>query len=671
MADEPSWKEILERTRAAGFVGRTEQLRAIAASFDGTAATRVHLVHGPGGIGKTALLDAAERLGRGRARIVHRLDARDMVCSVASVSGWYESVVGPDPPGLLLIDGYELLIPLDGWFRTAFLPALASTTVTVLAGRTAPSDDWWLDPGWRRLAATHELDPLGAPDSDSLLALLGVPAGQRIALAGLAKGHPLVLVLLAEASRRRAGIVGFDDAPDVVAQLCRIIMDDVPGRAHRQGLASCAHAARLTEDLLRRTIGERAGEVWDWLASRPYVRHGAVGLYLHDVVREVFEAEFRHRSPDAYQELHRSVRGYFAERLSDPGELHPERAAAEIILLNRRGPLADQAAEVRGGELPPVTRASAADQAWIVDLIRRDEGERSAAVARRWFATGARGLYRAGAPDGPAAFSYHGYLAAAPEELNDPVATAIWDLVAHDGPLRPGEQINVMRFSGASGGSRDPLMVLVTGVASLLEWRREAAAWTFFTTSDPDHYAAYIDYLGVPRLFTVDLGHGPIGGWGWDRRRFSVDSMFTMIAQRELSGETGPPPTHLVRPAPLSRPDFDLAVRAALAALGRPDRLADSALLDSALVPDSDVAALATTLKQAIAGLADEPRGAEHRRVLERTYLRAVPSQEVAAELLDLPFSTYRRHLAQAVQRLCDVLWAVEIGTVPPGRSGV
>jgi hypothetical protein len=49
-------------------------------------------------------------------------------------------------------------------------------------------------------------------------------------------------------------------------------------------------------------------------------------------------------------------------------------------------------------------------------------------------------------------------------------------------------------------------------------------------------------------------------------------------------------------------------------------------------------------------------------RVLDRTFVRAAPTQEAAAEVLDLPFSTYRRHLAKAVDELTDVLWSVEIG---------
>jgi hypothetical protein len=44
--------------------------------------------------------------------------------------------------------------------------------------------------------------------------------------------------------------------------------------------------------------------------------------------------------------------------------------------------------------------------------------------------------------------------------------------------------------------------------------------------------------------------------------------------------------------------------------------------------------------------------------------VRPAPTQEAAAEVLGLPFSTYRRYLAKAVERLTDVLWAVEIGEV-------
>ena len=103
---EPAWGERLERLRAAGFVGRTAPLAAIKDSLDGLQPHRVHLVHGPGGIGKTSLLDAAQRVGHAATRTVLRLDGRDVVGSPDSVIRWYQPAAGAQTPALLLIDGY-------------------------------------------------------------------------------------------------------------------------------------------------------------------------------------------------------------------------------------------------------------------------------------------------------------------------------------------------------------------------------------------------------------------------------------------------------------------------------------------------------------------------------------------------------------------------------------
>ena len=72
------------------------------------------------------------------------------------------------------MDGYELLAPLDGWFRTQFLPARPAGALTVVAGREAPAAAWWLDQGWRRLVSVHRLDELDDADSRDLLLGLGV-----------------------------------------------------------------------------------------------------------------------------------------------------------------------------------------------------------------------------------------------------------------------------------------------------------------------------------------------------------------------------------------------------------------------------------------------------------------------------------------------------------------
>jgi DNA-directed RNA polymerase specialized sigma24 family protein len=71
-------------------------------------------------------------------------------------------------------------------------------------------------------------------------------------------------------------------------------------------------------------------------------------------------------------------------------------------------------------------------------------------------------------------------------------------------------------------------------------------------------------------------------------------------------------------------------------------------------------ALLRHVIEEAIAALADHPRDAKLARALEVTFLRPAPTRELAAERLDLPYSTFRRHLARAVERLAEVFWSME-----------
>jgi hypothetical protein len=105
------------------------------------------------------------------------------------------------------------------------------------------------------------------------------------------------------------------------------------------------------------------------------------------------------------------------------------------------------------------------------------------------------------------------------------------------------------------------------------------------------------------------------------------------------------------------------AVRAALRELGRPDRLATSRLAHTAVVNHDDEPGLAVerAIRAAAAVLERSAHDRRAYRALHHTYLQPAGTQQRAAELLDLPMSTYRRHLAEGVQRLAAVLWRQEL----------
>jgi hypothetical protein len=117
----------------------------------------------------------------------------------------------------------------------------------------------------------------------------------------------------------------------------------------------------------------------------------------------------------------------------------------------------------------------------------------------------------------------------------------------------------------------------------------------------------------------------------------------------------------------LSQPEFDDSVRQAMRDLRRPDLLARNSLLRTRLVNDRagdeepTAETLKTLLSAAVETLREHPRDDKLWRALERTYVRPAATQERAAAALGLPFSTYRRHLSQGMDRVVAWLWDQEI----------
>jgi hypothetical protein len=248
-------------------------------------------------------------------------------------------------------------------------------------------------------------------------------------------------------------------------------------------------------------------------------------------------------------------------------------------------------------------------------------------------------------------------------EDRDPVVRAVLDYVARTAPIRPGERIDINRFvAGVREYQRDMYAVLAGSVSSIIDWCTEPLAWSFAVFIDPDYWGPFFDYLGFRALIEVDETENVrYVVYGNDWRRFPVDAWLDMMTDREHCGGTGPPPDSVLGPPPLSRAAFGDAVRSALQHLGRPDRLTGNPLIGTVL--GADATELRASLVAAVDRLAGDPKGDQLRAVLNRTFVRAAPTQEAAAEVLGLPFSTYRRYLAKAVDEVTEVLWSVEIGT--------
>ena len=680
--------DLLDDARRRTFVGRRRELASFLDALRDRSARRVLLVHGPGGIGKTTLLLELRTRARAVGRTVVLLDAREIDPSPEGFETAVATALGELPCSgrqhgvlpagtVLLVDGYEQLSPVDGWLRQAFLPAQPADCVVVLAGRDAPAAPWRSDPGWRALVAVHRLDHFDEAESDELLARAGVAPPVRSHLVRLGRGHPLAMALLADLAVTGTVPDRLAEAPDLVSALLESLLRGAPTEAHMLGLAACTKVWLTTEDLLRKVVGDDAAAVWAWLERRPFVTRGPHGLLPHDLARDVLDAEFERRWPERYRDLHRVVHDHVVAGLRAATGPDRQLLAQHLMYLHRRSPLTASISALRAQGSAAVVPARREDHDQVLAIVERFEGAESARLAERWLAEQPELLSVVRDGEGVAGFGFHVmHPTGSPLEERDPVVRAVLEHAARHGPVRPGEQIDVARFfAGRREYQRDPYALLVGAASSLPEWVSRPLAWAFVVVTDDAHWGPYFEYLAFTRQLEVELGGRPHVVYGNDWRRFPVDTWLDLMNEREHAGGTGPPPASLLRPPPLDRARFAAAVRSALQDLGRPDRLAGSPLMGSALAAAPGGASaerLRATVEDAIGCLADQPKGDLLGAVLRRTFVRAAPTQEAAAEVLGLPFSTYRRHLAKALEQLTDLLWAVEIGEVrlPARRDG-
>ncbi|MGW2214688.1 ATP-binding protein [Nonomuraea sp. NPDC001684] len=598
------------------FVGREEELAVFTTALY-SGARSVLYVHGPGGIGKSALLrrfaDEAETAGRP----VSMLDERLMDPAACQ------------DDAVLLFDGFDRVQNLEGWLRERFLPRVPAGALAVIAGRNPPDVRWQADPAWAGSLEVLPLRDLRAADAHTLLDAAGVPAEVREPLLAFAGGHPLALLLGAAVAAKDGRRWRPDQ--DLVAELLDQLVGELPSAAHRRALEICAHAYTTTEDLLRAAFPEDAGTLFRWLRRLPFVESSGLGLFPHGVVRRLLEADLRWRDPEAYTVMHERVHARLADRVRTASDADVPGAVAALLHLHHGPPTGD-------GEFQEEALPQAEAEAGILVQEAAFWVERQPEAFR---------LYRSAETGEPVALSAWLRLTELDEEelAADPVVAAAWAHARATTPLRAGEHLAVSR-QWVLPPYRGNALVL-----ELIQWRAlgnclraERLAWSYIEART-ERYHGMRDIAGG--LFVHDWRAVPARAW------------LEQMVKRPASG----PGAATARLAVLSREEFADAVRGALRRLPRPDELAASPLTRTRLVAEEQnpATALGDLLRQAIGDLSEDPRSVKFHRALSVTFLCGTPTQELAAERLGIPFTTYRRHLAAGIERVCAGLWHREL----------
>lgn len=709
----------LASARRTRFVGRGGEIQVFqAALLSEEPPFQVLYLFGPGGVGKTTLLRELGTVAeKNNARSLY-LDARNIEPSPYAFLTTLGMMLGlpPNEPPLqalhagkqrtvLFVDTYELMCPLENWLREEFLPELPENMLVALAGREAPAKEWLSDPGWQTLLRVVSLRNLAPDEGREYLKRRNLPEAQISAVLDFTHGHPLALSLVADSFDQRSDqsspFLGQsfkpEAAPDIVKTLLEQFVQKVPGPAHRAALEASALVRVTTESTLAAMMSlpdptapanaadpgaQTANDLFEWLRSLSFMDARPDGLFPHDLAREALIADVRWRNPDWYGELHRRARNYYLKQLQTTRGVAQQLILFDYIFLHRDNPVVRPFFEwaTSGTLVADVMRES--DIPNLAGIVARWEGEDAADIAASWMHA---------QPDGtlvlrdseiiPAGLMTMVRLdhANAKQIGNDPATSAALKFLHKNAPLRPGEAATLFRFWMGRDTYQNVApaqsVIFVNAVRHYLS--TPGLAYTFFPTAEPDFWKDVLNYADLHRIPEADyeVSGKRYGVYGHDWRVVPPLQWLTLLAERETAQSpqmVAPPPTTTTLIV-LSRAEFDSALHDALRDFSRPHRLRENPLLRSRMVvertganagSDERMNALQALLREAVEMPQVSPREAKLYRAVQFTYLKPAMTQEQAAEALDVPFSTYRRHLKAGMIRVVDLLWQKEIGAV-------
>ena len=231
-----SIEEALLEIEAQQFIGRRDELALIERLLErARSEAAVAYAYGPRGVGKTALLRAAQRAADRhglRTIAVAAVPGEDFAGLMRQISGaWGIDAAKALPDALLtalasstaaqgillIIDDYDALGAEEDLVRTRFLYRLPPGTAVLLAGRLSPTALWPLERAWRSFVERLPLSDLPLPDVQRLLLFHGIEdEAVQSEAHRLTGGRPALITQVADRLAAESEVVATVEVPFAV-----------------------------------------------------------------------------------------------------------------------------------------------------------------------------------------------------------------------------------------------------------------------------------------------------------------------------------------------------------------------------------------------------------------------------------------------------------------------
>jgi hypothetical protein len=285
--------DLLERGSAENLIGRTREL-ALLGELLAPGGPVVAYVHGPYGIGKSALLAALHTPLALRGVRSVRIDGdavepqpEAVIAAVASALGAecrtlpeLVRVLADRRPTVIVIDNIDALRLAASWLRRDLVPALPAHTRLAVAGRLPPPVAWVADLG--AMFMSIPLVPLEREVALIALCKMGLDDDAAGRVWEISQGHPLSLRMALQAAR-----AGALEAVDTLGELCDAIIEGAGVPSLARMVQAAAVVRRVTRPLLAAMLGGDALEDLDAFAALPFVALDREGHYLAEPVRRL------------------------------------------------------------------------------------------------------------------------------------------------------------------------------------------------------------------------------------------------------------------------------------------------------------------------------------------------------------------------------------------------
>ncbi len=648
--------DLFQAAHSVGFIGRRDELELVRGLADGKRnGERLMQFVGPGGFGKTTLLDRVAALYSNTHEII-RWDLsqypRDRGDTLERFQLLLSQLRDSERPGLWLIDETEEHVSLERVYFRELFQKLPATCVVVLAGRRPLSESAELDPAWQQLLSVHELATLTQQESVELLAQRGLSEGMRVEMASKCGGHPLSLACAALDARK--GAPSQASRQPTLPELSAGLLSDVA-----KPLGLLALMPRLSRSLLCGVVGAKGADAAaETLTRLPFVRCVGDEFAIHPLYREPVLRGVEAIAPAELRSARRLGIRWHADAL-DRALGYSDRLAIAVAwpMLLRGLESAPEALTGLGGGGLFWDDHRSDDVAALDALVKRWQGDEALDVARYHRDQSPRGLRVVRAADGAVAGALQWV------DVDD-AAPAGGDRDPCIARLRAGgysRGVRVLRLleSVAEGQAPGPVTAELVARSAAEALARAGLQHYLIAARDPSAAEPWLQDGYLMRFAELDFQIGSndymMVGYAFGERRpsdwmrIAADRIGTTPARMALSGDI---PSIVLEALQLYHDDARLMQSRLAAAVAGP----------RTPTPE-DIRLLLATAHARMPDGGSEPTPPA---LIDAAYFQRRGKQEAIAARLGLTHGTFRRRLRSAVEALAvqvELSWTVQPGS--------